>query len=113
VHDLKKIQQIYEYYRGNATDMDHIKFTPAAAPTGYSYDKYGLPTNTPSGQRMVTVPVENEEESMPILGNIRKQLVIDKLDELRNESISKEMGFAVYQLGILRKFIIDDSQKNR
>ena len=110
MHDLKKIQQIYEYYRGNATDMEHIKFTPAAAPTGYSYDKYGLPGNTPSGQRMVTIPVENEEEYMPILGNIQKQLVVDKINELIDDSASAEMFYAVHQLGELRKFIVAYSQ---
>lgn len=90
--------------------MDNIKFTPATAPIGYSYEKYALPGNTPSNQRMVTVPVENEEENISILGDIKKQFVIDKIDELLKESVSVNMEYAVYQLGRLRDFIIDDSQ---
>lgn len=107
MHDLRKIQQIYEYYRGNATDMDHIKFTPAAAPTGYSYDKYGLPTNTPSGQRLVTVPVENEEEVIQLQGSISKSLVVDKIDSLIKEAEKWDMDYAISQLSTLKQFIVN------
>jgi len=119
-NDFENIQKLYEEgYRGLSYNQGpNAKYDAAAAPYGYSYRKGGLPTGYPgaggwsaynAGQAgsygvptAVVVAGDEEIEAAEII-NLD---VLDKLDDLIDESNEAEMDYAVLQLSRLKEHII-------
>jgi|TARA_R110001583_G_scaffold54894_6_gene167624 hypothetical protein len=123
-NDFENIQKLYEEgYRGLSYDQGpNAKYDTAAAPRGYSYRKGGMPTGYPgaggysaynAGQAgsygVGTAAIISGDEEVEAAEIINLD-VLDKLNELIDESNEAEMDYAVLQLSKLREHIISLSQ---
>jgi hypothetical protein len=123
-NDFENIQKLYEEgYRGQSYDPGpNAKYQADEAPYGYGYRKGGLPTGYPgaggwnaynAGQAgsysiptAVVIAGDEEIEAAEII-NLD---VLDKLDDLIDESNEAEMDYAVLQLSRLKEHIISLSR---
>ena len=119
MNDFQELQKIYEGYRGNSMQPPvNSKYKAAHAPAGYSYRKGALPGYpgrvdqfelgvVGDYQVPTATPIGDEEVEAAEIINLD---VLEKVDELIEESNDEGMEYAVLQLSKLKEHIISLSQ---
>ncbi len=119
MNDFQELQKIYEGYRGLSMQPPvNSKYKAAHAPAGYSYRKGALPgypgrvdqfeLGAVGDYQVPTVAVIADEEVEA--AEIINLDVLEKVDELIEESNDEGMEYAVLQLSKLKEHIISLSQ---
>lgn len=109
MNEYKQLQAIYEGWGGISRDSSpNDRYT--ATQSNHSY-RGTLPFNSGGSDNLYArmalntgvTPIEAEEETIP--GDIKKSIVIDKINELLTKAVEDEMSYAVFNLGKLKEFI--------
>ena len=108
MNEYQQLQAIYEGWQGLSRDTaPNDRYTAASSKHSY---RGSLPFSSGGSDnlyaRMATntgvTPVESEEE--PIDGEISKQAIIKKIDELMKMAQEDDMMYCVHTLGTLKEF---------
>lgn len=114
MNDYDKMRVLYEGYIGNSYNPGpNGRYSPAEAPSGYSYKKGHLPVGHDSsgggrgfdagltGQGITTINSDEE------VAAVKKSDIVSKINALIDQSSNDGSDYTVYQLTSLKEYVND------